>query len=136
MPPTILPISNVYALNTKEGYTNTVQATDNNTVITQTAGYGTSAVGVTLQLNGEDILDPEVVYVYRAGSYIGISTPETMDSKDVTFAYYGKYINSAYTTEETREFNFVVYVPQSGIAQFKLTFNCIVESVEDTEESE
>ena len=59
-----------------------------------------------------------------------------MDSKDVTFAYYGKYINSAYTTEETREFNFVVYVPQSGIAQFKLTFNCIVESVEDTEESE
>ena len=136
MPPTILPISNVYALNTKEGYTNTVQATDNNTVITQTAGYGTSAVGVTLQLNGEDILDPEVVYVYRAGSYIGISTPETMDSKDVTFAYYGKYINSAYTTEETRKFNFVVYVPQSGIAQFKLTFNCIVESVEDTEESE
>ena len=136
MPSTILPISNVYALNTKEGYTNTVQASDNNTVITQTAGYGTSAVGVTLQLNGEDILDPEVVYVYRSGSYIGISTPETMDSKDVTFAYYGKYMNSAYTTEETREFNFVVYVPQSGIAQFKLTFNCIVESVEDPEESE
>lgn len=131
MPSTILPISNVYALNTKEGYTNTVQTSDNNTVITQTAGYGTSAVGVTLQLNGEDILDPEVVYVYRSGSYIGISTPETMDSKDVTFAYYGKYMNSAYTTEETREFNFVVYVPQSGIAQFKLTFNCIVESVEE-----
>ena len=131
MPSTILPISNVYALNTKEGYTNTVQASDNNTVITQTAGYGTSAVGVTLQSNGEDILDSQVVYVYRSGSSIGISTPETMDSKNVTFAYYAKYMDSAYTEEETRELNFVIYVPDSGITQFKLTFNCIVESVEE-----
>ena len=136
MPPTILPISNVYALNTKEGYTNTVQATDNNTVITQTAGYGTSAVGVTLQSDGKDILDSQVVYVYRSGLSIGISTPERMDGKDVTFAYYAKYKDSAYTEEETKELNFVIYVPDSGIAQFKLTFNCIVESVEDTEESE
>ena len=130
MPSTILPISNVYALNKKEGYTNTVEASDNNTVITQTAGYGTSAVGVTLQSNGEDILDSQVVYVYRSGSSIGISTPETMDSKNVTFAYYAKYMDSAYTEEETRELNFVIYVPDSGITQFKLTFNCIVESVE------
>ena len=136
MPPTILPISNVYALNTKEGYTNTVQATDNNTVITQTAGYGTSAVGITLQSDGKDILDSQVVYVYRTGLSIGISTPERMDNKDVTFAYYAKYKDSAYTEEETKELNFVIYVPDSGIAQFKLTFNCIVESVEDTEESE
>ena len=131
MPSTILPISNVYALNTKEGYTNTVQASDNNTVITQTAGYGTSAVGITLQSNGEDILDSQVIYVYRSGSSIGISTPERMDGKDVTFAYYAKYMNSAYTEEETRELNFVIYVPDSGITQFKLTFNCIVESVEE-----
>lgn len=131
MPSTILPISNVYALNKKEGYTNTVEVSDNNTVITQTAGYGTSAVGVTLQSNGEDILDSQVVYVYRSGSSIGISTPEKMDSKDVTFAYYAKYMDSAYTEEETRELNFVIYVPDSGIAQFKLTFNCIVESVEE-----
>ena len=131
MPSTILPISNVYALNTKKGYTNTVQASDNNTVITQTAGYGTSAVGVTLQSDGEDILDSQVVYVYRSGSSIGISTPERMDSKNVTFAYYAKYMDSAYTEEETRELNFVIYVPDSGITQFKLTFNCIVESVEE-----
>ena len=131
MPSTILPISNVYALNTKEGYTNTVQTSDNNTVITQTAGYGTSAVGITLQSNGEDILDSQVIYVYRSGSSIGISTPERMDGKDVTFAYYAKYMDSAYTEEETKEFNFVIYVPDSGIAQFKLTFNCIVESVEE-----
>ena len=131
MPSTILPISNVYALNTKEGYTNTVQASDNNTVITQTAGYGTSAVGVTLQSDGKDILDSQVVYVYRSGLSIGISTPERMDGKDVTFAYYAKYKDSAYTEEETKELNFVIYVPDSGIAQFKLTFNCIVESVEE-----
>ena len=129
MPSTILPISNVYALNTKEGYTNTVEATDNNTVITQTAGYGTSAVGVTLQADGKDILDSQVVYVYRSGLSIGISTPERMDGKDVTFAYYAKYMNSAYTEEETKELNFVIYVPDSGIAQFNLTFKCIVETV-------
>lgn len=135
MPSTILPISNVYALNTKEGYTNKVEATDNNTVITQTAGYGTSAVGVTLQSDGKDILDPQVVlvrkYVYKSELSIGISTPERMDGKDVTFAYYAKYMDSAYTEEETRELDFVIYVPDSGIAQFKLTFNCIVESVEE-----
>lgn len=130
MPSTVLPISNVYALNTKKGYTNKVEASDNNTVITQTAGYGTSAVGVTLQFNGEDILDSQVVYVYRSGSAIGISVPERMDGKDVTFAYYAKYKDAAYTEEETKELDFVIYVPQSGIAQFKLTFNCIVESVE------
>ena len=131
MPSTILPISNVYALNTKEGYTNKVEATDNNTVITQTAGYGTSAVGVTLQSDGKDILDSQVVYVYRTGLSIGISTPERMDGKDVTFAYYAKYKDSAYTEKETKELNFVIYVPDSGITQFKLTFNCIVESVEE-----
>lgn len=135
MPSTILPISNVYALNTKEGYTNKVEATDNNTVITQTAGYGTSALGVTLQSDGKDILDPQVVlvrkYVYKSELSIGISTPERMDGKDVTFAYYAKYMDSAYTEEETKELNFVIYVPDSGIAQFKLTFNCIVESVEE-----
>ena len=135
MPSTILPISNVYALNTKEGYTNTVQASDNNTVITQTAGYGTSAVGVTLQSNGEDILDSQVVYVYRTGLSIGISTPERMDNKDVTFAYYAKYMDSAYTEEETKEFNFVIYVPDSGIAQFNLTVNCIVETVDNEAEA-
>lgn len=134
MPSTILPISNVYALNTKEGYTNTVQASDNNTVITQTAGYGTSAVGVTLQSDGTDILDSQVVYVYRTGLSIGISTPERMDNKDVTFAYYAKYMNSAYTEEETKEFNFVIYVPDSGIAQFNLTVNCIVETVDNEAE--
>ena len=134
MPSTILPISNVYALNTKEGYTNKVEATDNNTVITQTAGYGTSAVGVTLQSGEKDILDSQVVYVYRTGLSIGISTPERMDGKDVTFAYYAKYMDSAYTEEETKEFNFVIYVPDSGIAQFNLTVKCIVETVDSEAE--
>ena len=52
-----------------------------------------------------------------------------MDGKDVTFAYYAKYMDSAYTEEETKELNFVIYVPDSGIAQFNLTVKCIVETV-------
>lgn len=131
VPATELPITEVLALNTQEGYTNNIETSDNNKVITQTTGFGSQAVGVVLQADGEDILDTSTVILYKAGNYIGISTPETMGEDTVTFAFYGKYSTGAYTEEDTRTFDFTLLVPDKGIAQFNLTVKCIVETVEE-----
>lgn len=134
VPATELPITKVLGLNTKEGYTNNIETSDNNKVITQTTGFGSQAVGVVLQADGQDILDTSTVILYKAGTGIGISTPERMGNDTVTFAFYGKYSTGAYTEEDTRIFDVTLLVPEKGIAQFNLTVKCIVETVNNEAE--
>ena len=134
VPATELPITEVLGLNTQKGYTNNIETSDNNKVITQTTGFGSQAVGVVLQADGQDILDTSTVILYKAGNSIGISTPERMGDDTVTFAFYGKYSTGAYTEEDTRTFDFTLLVPDKGIAQFNLTVKCIVETVNSEDE--
>lgn len=131
IPATVLPITEVLALNTQEGYTNDVTASDNNTKIVENSEHGTHAVGIVLQSEGEDILDTGIYYLYYSESSMGISTPELMDGENVTFAFYGKYSTKPYTEAEQRVFNFTLLIPTKGAAEFQLTVNCEVKSSEE-----
>lgn len=130
IPATVLPITEVLALNTQEGYANEITTSDNNTKIVENSEHGTHAVGIILQSNGEDILDTEIYYLYYSELSMGISTPELMDGENVTFAFYGKYGTKPYTEAEQRVFNFTLLVPSKGAAEFQLTVNCEVKATE------
>lgn len=131
IPATQLPITQVLALNTQEGYKNDITTSDNNTKIVENSEHGTHAVGIVLQSEGEDILDTSIYYLYVSELSMGISTPEEMSGKDVTFAYYGKYSTKPYTEEEQRVFNFTILIPAKGAAEFQLTVNCEVKATEE-----
>lgn len=140
---TILPITEVLALNTKPGYTNKIETNDDNTEIVETSSYGTHAIGFIMQNGSEKLLDPSLYYIYSSGpKSMGISTPETMDGEDVTFALYAKYMNGPYTEELERKFDYELLIPGVGLSKFKVTAKLIVEpeketdSIEETEANE
>lgn len=134
---TILPITEVLALNTKPGYTNKIETNDDNTEIVETSSYGTHAIGFIMQNGSEKLLDPSLYYIYSSGpKNIGISTPETMDGEDVTFALYAKYMNGPYTEELERKFDYELLIPGVGLSKFKLTTKLIVEPEKETEIAE
>lgn len=125
---TMLPITEVLALNTKPGYTNKIETNKDNTDIVETSSYGTHAIGFIIQNGSEKLLDPSLYYIYSSGpKNIGISTPEKMDGKDVTFALYAKYKTGPYTEELERVFDYELLIPGVGLSKFKLTTKLIVE---------
>jgi len=67
---------------------------------------------------------------------MGISTPERMDGKDVTFALYAKYKTGPYTEELERVFDYELLIPGVGLSKFKVTTKLIVEPEKETEAEE
>ena len=131
---TRLPVTEVLALNTQPGYTNEIETNEDNTDIVEISSYGTHAVGFIIQNGSEKLLDPSLYYIYSSGpKNIGISTPERMDGKDVTFAYYAKYKTGPYTEELERVFDYELLIPGVGLSKFKLTAKLIVEPEKETD---
>lgn len=127
IPADTLEITEVYALNTQDGYKNEVTTNDDNTEIVQNTEHGLHAIGVIIQdTDGQDILNESIYYLYHSELSMGISTPETMNNTQVTFALYGKYSTEAYTEVEQRIMNNTILIPNEGAAQFRLTVNCMV----------
>lgn len=132
IPATTLPITQVYALNTQDGYTNSVTTNDNNTEIVHDTEHGLHLVGVVVQdSESQDILDESIYYLYHSELSSGISTPETIEQQ-ITFGMYGKYSTEPYTQDqvEQRVMNITLLIPDKGATQFKLTVNCMYK--EDT----
>lgn len=134
---TMLPVTEVLALNTQPGYTNEIETNEDNTDIVEISSYGTHAIGFIIQNGSEKLLNPSLYYIYSSGpKNMGISTPERMDGKDVTFALYAKYKTGPYTEELERVFDYELLIPGIGLSKFKVTTKLIVEPEKETENAE
>lgn len=120
-------IKSVEALMSKFGKVNEVTLEGNS--INVKSDDGRHCVGVILQVGGEEILDPDtLIYRIDENNNMGITAPETMDSKKVTYGFYPKYKAEGYTEEDIEQYSrkIKLLIVDKGIVEFTVNFTPVV----------
>ena len=121
-----LTISKVFPLFTVDGYTNDLEL-DGDTV-TQTSSHGLHAFGIVLKAGEEEILDSSnIIYRLSSNQNMGLTTPETLDGKKITYGTYMNYANSAYTETKELNYSYKLAIKGIGVTTFNIEYNQIVE---------
>ena len=125
-----LTVSNVYALNKVEDETFNIAREGSNIAIDSSDGR--HIVGVTLELNGEELLDSnDIIYSLAQNGTLSLTTPEsiekefgdTTDLQKVTYAIYPAYKNGKYTDQIEKTVLHKIAIPGKGVIRlnFALT---------------
>lgn len=121
-----LTVKDVRGVNTQLNRKNEVTVSGN--VVTQNSNNGKHIVAVTLESDGQEVVDPSiVVYALESNGNLGMTSPE--DSGDIgdfyTYGIYLKYKNGDYTASDagTKTINKKLIIPGKGNVSLKFILN-------------
>lgn len=104
---------------------NVNKVTVNGNKIIQESDDGRNLVGVVLSADNADILDPsEIVYALNSTGDLGMTSPETIEGEQVSYAIYLKYKNGGYDASDiktNRTYNRKLIVPGKGSVDLTFT---------------
>lgn len=114
------------AVNTQAGKVNEV--TVEGSTITQVSNNGQHMIAVTLEAEGEKIIDAnQIVYALRDNGQLGMTTPESTGNNGEMYTYglYMKYKDGDYTAEDAGEMiqNVNLIVPGKGNVELTFVLN-------------
>ena len=110
-------------VNTQEGKINEVTVEDS--TITQVSNNGLHMIAVTLEADGQEIIDAnQIVYALRDNGQLGMTTPESIGNNGEMYTYglYMKYKDGDYEAADAGEMvqNVTLIIPGKG--NIELTF--------------
>ena len=127
-----LAITEVYKLNVLDNQTfNLVR--EGNTIAIESS-YGNHIVGVTLNLDGEDLLDSnDVIYSLADNGTLSLTTPESVEKKfgdasdlqKVTYAIYPAFKNGEYVDQEDKTVLHKIAIPGKGVIRLNFALTAV-----------
>lgn len=127
-----LAITEVYKLNVLDNQTfNLVR--EGNTIAIESS-YGNHIVGVTLNLDGEDLLNSnDVIYSLADNGTLSLTTPESVEKKfgdasdlqKVTYAIYPAFKNGEYVDQEDKTVLHKIAIPGKGVIRLNFALTAV-----------
>ena len=127
-----LAITEVYKLNVLDNQTFNI-VREGNTIAIESS-YGNHIVGVTLNLDGEDLLDSnDVIYSLADNGTLSLTTPESVEKKfgdasdlqKVTYAIYPAFKNGEYVDQEDKTVLHKIAIPGKGVIRLNFALTAV-----------